>query len=42
VIFKPGSRGGWDVRPWHTRPAQVARCAGLGAIDTSSGQLIRR
>jgi hypothetical protein len=42
VIFKPGSRGGWDVRPWHTRPAQVSRCAGLNAIDTRSGQLIRR
>jgi hypothetical protein len=42
VIFKPGTRGGWDVRPWHTRPTQVARCAGLNAIDTSSGRLIRR
>jgi hypothetical protein len=42
VLFKPGSRGGWDIRPWHTRPAQVRRCAGLNAIYTSSGRLIRR
>ena len=42
VIFKPGSRGGWDVRPWHTRPSQVARCAGLNAIYTNSGALIHR
>jgi hypothetical protein len=42
VIFKPGSRGGWDVRPWHTRPAQVSRCAGLNAIYTNSGGLIHR
>jgi hypothetical protein len=42
VLFKPGSRGGWDVRPWHTRPTQVARCAGLNAIYTNSRQLIHR
>ena len=42
VIFNPGSRGGWDVKPWHTRPSQVARCAGLGAIYTNSGALIHR
>jgi hypothetical protein len=42
VLFKPGSRGGWDVRPWHTRPSQVARCAGLNAIYTNSSQLIHR
>ena len=42
VLFKPGSRGGWDVRPWHTRPAQVSRCAGLNAIYTNSSQLIHR
>jgi hypothetical protein len=42
VIFKPGSRGGWDVRPWHTRPAQVARCSGLNAIYTNSGALNHR
>jgi hypothetical protein len=42
VLFKPGSRGGWDVRPWHTRPSQVARCAGLNAIYTNSRALIRR
>ena len=42
VIFKPGSRGGWDVRPWHTRPSQVARCAGLNATYTNSGALIHR
>jgi hypothetical protein len=42
VLFKPGSRGGWDVRPWHSRPSQVARCAGLNAIYTSSGGVIHR
>jgi hypothetical protein len=42
VLFKPGSRGGWDVRPWHTRPGQVGSCAGLNAIYTNSGQLIHR
>jgi hypothetical protein len=42
VLFKPGSRGGWDVRPWHTRPAQMSRCAGLNAIETGSGGLIHR
>jgi hypothetical protein len=42
VLFKPGSRGGWDVRPWHTRPTQVARCAGLNAIYTSGGAVIHR
>jgi hypothetical protein len=42
VIFKPGSRGGWAVTPWHTRPAQVARCRGLHVAYTNSGQLIHR
>ena len=42
VLFKPLSQGGWNVEPWHTRPYQVARCAGLHATYTSSGALIRR
>jgi hypothetical protein len=41
VLFTPLSQGGWAVRPWHTRPSQVARCAGLHATYTSSGALIR-
>jgi hypothetical protein len=40
VLFKPLSQGGWTVRPWHTRPSQVARCAGLNATYTNSGALI--
>ena len=31
VLFNPISAGGWRVQPWHTRPSQVARCAGLKA-----------
>ncbi len=31
VLFKPIPAGGWRVMPWHTRPSQVARCAGLKA-----------
>jgi len=42
VLFKPLSRGGWNVAPWHTRPSQVARCAGLHVTYTSSGTLIHR
>ncbi len=42
VLFTPLSQGGWGVRPWHTRSYQVSRCAGLHAIYTSSGALIRR
>jgi hypothetical protein len=42
VLFKPLPQGGWGVTPWHTRPSQVARCAGLHAIYTGSGALIRR
>jgi hypothetical protein len=40
VLFHPLAQGGWRVRPWHTRPGQVARCAGLNAIYTNSGALI--
>jgi hypothetical protein len=42
VLLHPGSRGGWDVKPWHTRPAQVARCAGLNVSYSNSGQLTHR
>jgi hypothetical protein len=42
VLFKPLTQGGWNVQPWHTRPSQVARCAGLHATYTGSGALIRR
>ena len=42
VLFKPLTQGGWNVKPWHTRPFQVARCAGLHATYTGSGTLIRR
>ncbi len=42
VLFKPLSQGGWNVLPWHTRPSQVARCAGLHVTYTQSGALIRR
>jgi hypothetical protein len=42
VLFTPVSSGGWNIKPWHTRPSQVARCAGLRATYTSSGALIRR
>jgi hypothetical protein len=42
VLFKPFGAGGWNVEPWHTRPYQVARCAGLHATYTGSGALIRR
>jgi hypothetical protein len=42
VLFKPITSGGWNVEPWHTRPSQVARCAGLHATYTGSGALIRR
>jgi hypothetical protein len=42
VLFKPLTQGGWNIEPWHTRPSQVARCAGLHATYTSSGALIRR
>jgi hypothetical protein len=31
VLITPLSRGGWAVRPWHTRPGQVARCRRLHA-----------
>jgi hypothetical protein len=41
VLFVPLTRGGWAVRPWHTRPAQVARGRGLHAAYTG-GALIRR
>jgi hypothetical protein len=40
VLFRPVSGGGWSVKPWHTRPSQVARCAGLNATYTGSGALI--
>jgi hypothetical protein len=42
VLFTPLGQGGWAVRPWHTRPSQVARCAGLHATYTNGGQLIRQ
>ena len=42
VLFTPLTQGGWGVKPWHTRPYQVRRCAGLHAIYTSSGALVRR
>jgi hypothetical protein len=45
VLFKPLPQGGWAVVPWHTRPWQVARCAGLKAayaITPHGGVLIRR
>jgi hypothetical protein len=42
VLMKPLSGGGWNVEPWHTRPSQVARCAGLHATYTNSAALIRR
>ena len=42
VLFKPLNHGGWNVEPWHTRPSQVARCAGLHVTYTSNGQLIPR
>ncbi len=42
VLFTPVPQGGWNVVPWHTRPSQVARCAGLHATYTGSGALIRR
>ncbi len=41
VLFVPISSGGWAVRPWHTRPAQVARCRSLHA-HYAGGRLIRR
>ena len=31
VLFKPLTRGGWSVLPWHTRPYQARRCAALHA-----------
>jgi hypothetical protein len=31
VLFTPIASGGWRVLPWHTRPSQIARCAGLKA-----------
>jgi hypothetical protein len=47
VLFTPLSRGGWAVRPWHTRPSQVARCHRLHAAFAVTGHhpggiLIRR
>ena len=42
VLFHPLAQGGWSVQPWHTRPGQVARCAGLHAVYTSSGALIHQ
>jgi hypothetical protein len=42
VLFKPLSSGGWNVEPWHTRPSQIARCAGLHATYTRSGALIHQ
>ena len=42
VLIHPLARGGWRFQPWHTQPGNVARCAGIHAIYTSSGALIRR
>jgi hypothetical protein len=46
VLFTPLPNG-WSVRPWHTRPYQVARCRGLHAkyVFTAhhpAGVLVRR
>jgi hypothetical protein len=40
VLFHPLAQGGWSVKPWHTRPSQVRRCAGLHATYLSGGRLI--
>ena len=40
VLFVPITSGGWAVRPWHTRPAQFARCRSLHA-HYAGGRLIR-
>jgi hypothetical protein len=47
VLITPLAQGGWAVRPWHTRPSQVARCRGLHAAyvvtpQHPGGVLIRR
>jgi hypothetical protein len=47
VLFTPLSRGGWIVRPWHTRHYQIPRCRGLNATYVITrghpgGVLIRR
>jgi hypothetical protein len=41
VLFTPLTRGGWAIRPWHTRRAQVARCRGLHAVY-AGGRLVPR
>ena len=38
VLLKPLRQGGWNVEPWHTRPSQVARCAGLHATYTAAAR----
>ncbi len=42
VLMNPINPSGWNVEPWHTRPSQVAACAGLHVTYTSNGALIRR
>jgi hypothetical protein len=41
VLITPLSQGGWGLRPWHTRPSQVAACRGLHAVYLGGGVLIR-
>jgi hypothetical protein len=44
VLIVPLPQGGWSVQPWHTAPAQAARCKALNAeyVPTPNGnQLIR-
>lgn len=38
VLFTPLATGGWIVAPVHTRPSQVARCAGLKAAFVPTPQ----
>jgi len=38
VLLLPVSPGGWSVRPWHTSPSQLGRCAGLRASYVLSKQ----
>ena len=42
VLIHPLARGGWQFQPWHTQTGNVARCAGIHAIYTSSGALIHQ
>ena len=42
VLIHPLAHGGWQFQPWHTQTGNVARCAGIHAIYTSSGALIHQ